>query len=124
MKFIKLISIFVFLTSGTMIGQKAEPIILRFTIQQQFIINKFLSNGKHLSINDTIQMDSLFSSVNKYWKLFVKDSLSIQKTNLSIQALNNLDAYSYSMRLSSTCLKIICYHLLLMIINLLKRTPH
>jgi thiol-disulfide isomerase/thioredoxin len=82
-----------------MIGQKAEPIRLRFTIQQQFIFNKFISNGKELSINDTIQLDSLFNVVNISWKSFVKDSLSTQKTNLSVQTLINLDAYSYYMTL-------------------------
>ena len=82
-----------------MIGQKAEPIRLRFTIQQQFIFNKFISNGKELSINDTIQLDSLLNVVNISWKSFVKDSLSTQKTNLSVQTLINLDAYSYYMTL-------------------------
>jgi thiol-disulfide isomerase/thioredoxin len=99
MKSIKLIFIFAFLTSVTMIGQKAGPIRLRYTLQQQFIFNKFLSNGKGLSINDTMQLDSLFNIVNKSWKSFVKDSLSTQNTNLSVQTLNNLDAYSYCMTL-------------------------
>ena len=99
MKSIKLIFIFTFFICETMIGQKAEPIRLRFTIQQQFIFNKFISNGKELSINDTIQLDSLFNVVNISWKSFVKDSLSTQKTNLSVQTLINLDAYSYYMTL-------------------------
>jgi hypothetical protein len=78
-----------------MIGQKAEPIRLRHSIQQKFIVNEFILKNKKLVISDTIELDSLFTVVKKSWKLYVKDSLSIQNNNLSVEALNNLDAYSY-----------------------------
>lgn len=95
MKFINLVLIFAFITFETMIGQKAEPIRLRHSIQQKFIVNEFILKNKNLVISDTIKLDSLFTVVKKSWKLYVKDSLSIQNNNLSVEALNNLDAYSY-----------------------------
>jgi thiol-disulfide isomerase/thioredoxin len=101
MKIIRLILIFTFLMSETMIGQKAEPIKMRYTIQQQFLRNEFSSKKGKLNINDTIQLDSLFRNVNISWKSFVKDSLLDDKKQLPIQALNNFDAYSYFLTLAS-----------------------
>jgi thiol-disulfide isomerase/thioredoxin len=87
--------------SGTMIGQKAEPIKLRYTLQQQFLSNEFYSKKGKLNINDTLQLDSLFINVNKLWKSYVKDSLLNNKASLPAQALNNFDAYSYFVTLAS-----------------------
>jgi hypothetical protein len=101
MKSTKFIFIFAFFICETMIGQKAESIRLRHTIQQQFLSNEFPSKNDKLNINDTLQLDSLFSYVNKSWKSFVKDSLINNKSNISVQALNNLDAYSYYLTLRS-----------------------
>jgi thiol-disulfide isomerase/thioredoxin len=101
MKSTKFIFIFAFFICETIIGQKAESIRLRHTIQQQFLSNEFPSKNDKLNINDTLQLDSLFSYVNKSWKSFVKDSLINNKSNISVQALNNLDAYSYYLTLRS-----------------------
>ena len=95
MRSIKLIFIIAFFICETMIGQKAGSIRLRHTIQQQFLSNEFPSKNDKLNINDTLQLDSLFSYVNKSWKSFVKDSILSDKNNLPVQALNNIDAYSY-----------------------------
>ncbi len=95
MKFINLVLFFAFPTFETLIGQKAEPVRLRHSIQQEFIVNEFILKNKKLVICDTMKLDSLFTVVQKSWKLYVKDSLSIQNNNLSVEALNNLDAYSY-----------------------------
>lgn len=96
MKSITLIFISLFIILSTLSAQESEPERLRHGIQLQFISNYF-SNTKELNINDTLQLDSLFSRVNKAWKSFVIDSLGTNINDLSIEALNNLDAYSYLM---------------------------
>jgi len=101
MKFIHFVFIFAFFTFETIIGQKAEPVMPRHYFQQKFIKNEFLLNNKQLVISDTLKLDSLFTRMQKSWKSFVKDSLINNKSNLSVQALNNLDAYSYFTTLAS-----------------------
>lgn len=101
MKFINLVFIFTFLTFGTIIGQKADQVMPRHYFQQKFIMNEFLLNNKKLVINDTLKVDSLFTAMQKSWKSFVKDSLINSKNNISVQALNNLDGYSYYLTLRS-----------------------
>jgi|ERR1035437_3354696 thiol-disulfide isomerase/thioredoxin len=101
MKFINLVFILTFLTFETIIGQKAEPVMPRHYFQQRFIGNEFLLNNKRLVISDTLKVDSLFTAMQKSWKSFVKDSLINNKSNISVQALNNLDAYSYYLTLRS-----------------------
>lgn len=101
MKFINLVFIFTFLTFGTIIGQKADQVMPRHYFQQKFIMNEFLLNNKKLVINDTLKVDSLFTAMRKSWKSFVKDSLINSKNNISVQALNNLDGYSYYLTLRS-----------------------
>ena len=101
MKFINLVFIFAFLTFEAIIGQKAEPVMPRHYFQQKFIMNEFLLNNKKLVINDTLKVDSLFTTMQKSWKSFVKDSLINNKSNISVQALNNLDGYSYYLTLRS-----------------------
>ena len=82
MKFINLVFIFTFLIFGTIIGQKAEPVMPRHYFQQKFIMNEFLLNNKKLVINDTLKVDSLFTTMQKSWKSFVKDSLINNKSNI------------------------------------------
>jgi hypothetical protein len=101
MKFINLVFIFAFLTFETIIGQKTEPVMPRYYFQQKFIMNEFLLNNKKLVISDTLKVDSLFTTMQKSWKSFVKDSLINNKSNISVQVLNNLDAYSYYLTLRS-----------------------
>jgi thiol-disulfide isomerase/thioredoxin len=95
MKYINLVFIFAILISETLIGQKAEPIRLRHSYQQKFIINEFLLKKQKIVIDNTIELDSLFTVVTNSWKLYVKDSLSTDNNNIPAEALNNLDAYSY-----------------------------
>ena len=94
MKFIHLVFIFAFFALETITGQRTEPVRPRHYFQQKFILNEFLLKKKKLVINDTLKLDSLFTIVNKSWRSFVKDSLSTHN-NLPVEALNNLDAYSY-----------------------------
>jgi thiol-disulfide isomerase/thioredoxin len=101
MKFINLVFIFAFLTFKTIIGQKSEQVMPRHYFQQKFIGNEFLLNNKKLVISDPLKVDSLFTSMQKSWKIFVKDSLINNQSNISFQALNNLDAYSYYLTLRS-----------------------
>ncbi len=101
MKLIRLIIIIACLHEGIIAGQKAEQIRLRYPVQQQFILNKFILNKDKISINDTLQLDSLLSVVKKSWNAFVEDSLSNSSYSFSVEALNNLDAYSYLFALLS-----------------------
>jgi thiol-disulfide isomerase/thioredoxin len=101
MKSISLVFFFIFLALKTMIGQKAEEAKPRYYFQQKYIQYIFDQMDKKPIIDDTLQLDKLFSDVNKSWKTFVKDSLSIQNCKIPVEALSNLDAYSYYLTLAS-----------------------
>ena len=102
MKTLKIIFSLLLIAIGTLYSQSStEPIKLRHTLQQQFIAKKYLLVSKRPEIKDTFQMDNVFTIVDKAWKAFVKDSLNSKTIGYSIEALNNLDAYSYQLMLMS-----------------------
>jgi hypothetical protein len=101
MKFINLVLIFAFITLEIIFGQKEELVRPRHYFQQNFIIEEFQLNNKKLVISDTLKVDSIFTRIQKSWESFVRDSLINNKSNLSVQILNNLDAYSYYFTLKS-----------------------
>ena len=101
MKLINLVLFFAFFTLETITGQKVEPSMPRHYFQQKFISTEFLLNSKKLDISDTLKVDSLFTALQKSWKTFVKDSLTNNISNLSVQSLDNLDGYSYYLTLRS-----------------------
>jgi hypothetical protein len=96
MKTLRIICSLLFLAYGTLFSQiGTETFKFRHTLQQQFILKRYLLNNKKPEIKDTLQLDSVFTFVDKAWRAFVKDSLNSKTIGYSVEALNNLDAYSY-----------------------------
>ncbi len=91
--------VFMLLIYRATLGQEIISSTPRHAIQQQYILETFMRDKEKIEVKDTIQLNSLFQVVESSWKEYVKDSLSNGKIKLQVEALNNLDAYSYLMTL-------------------------